>query len=416
MDEQELREAVAELVDDWYTGEVASRVSVAPDARDDLKERIAGFVRGEQAEIERLRGEPERVLGYIYQGLMGKPWDSDRGPLTANCLWAEIGKWLDQARAENERLRAQIVETEATAGKTVGRKEKIEVKGDAEWTSDRRRWKCPTCSTSRRCEPNLRRCEIETHSNGLSREDSGKMIQVWSYGGGIQTAAIAVLVMRGELPRPDVVIMADTSREGTATWEYLDTVMRPYLAQIGLTVEVAPHSLTKWDLYYKSGISLPLYHATGKFQTYCSANWKRDVVGRWLRQHGVKRCQEWIGYSYDEIRRVKPDRLKWRQRRHPLVDMILTRADCYQIVVEDAGLPVPPKSACWCCPHRNNREWRFLRDNYPRDWQAAIELEAEVRQHDEVWLHRDRVPIDQADIDSDTRLDVGQCGLGYCFL
>ena len=68
-----------------------------------------------EAEIERLRGEPERVLGYIYQGLMGKPWDSDRGPLTANCLWAEIGKWLDQARAENERLRAQIVETEAAA-------------------------------------------------------------------------------------------------------------------------------------------------------------------------------------------------------------------------------------------------------------------------------------------------------------
>jgi hypothetical protein len=57
MDEQELREAVAELVDDWYTGEVASRVSVAPDARDDLKERIAGFVRGEQAEVERLRRE-----------------------------------------------------------------------------------------------------------------------------------------------------------------------------------------------------------------------------------------------------------------------------------------------------------------------------------------------------------------------
>lgn len=61
MDEQELREAVAELVDDWYTGEVASRVSVAPDARDDLKERIAGFVRGEQAEIERLRVENERL-------------------------------------------------------------------------------------------------------------------------------------------------------------------------------------------------------------------------------------------------------------------------------------------------------------------------------------------------------------------
>ena len=93
----------------------------------------AQYIEQLEAEVERLRGEPERVLGYIYQGLMGKPWDSDRGPLTANCLWAEIGKWLDQARAENERLRAQIVETEATAGKTVGRKEKIDARRISEW-------------------------------------------------------------------------------------------------------------------------------------------------------------------------------------------------------------------------------------------------------------------------------------------
>jgi hypothetical protein len=52
-------------VDDWYTGEVASRVSVAPDARDDLKERIAGFVRGEQAEVERLRVEHDGLAQWL---------------------------------------------------------------------------------------------------------------------------------------------------------------------------------------------------------------------------------------------------------------------------------------------------------------------------------------------------------------
>jgi cell division protein FtsB len=68
-----------------------------------------------EAEVERLRSEPERVLAYVYESLTKEPWDASRGPLTANCLWIEIGKWIDQARAENERLRAQIVETEATA-------------------------------------------------------------------------------------------------------------------------------------------------------------------------------------------------------------------------------------------------------------------------------------------------------------
>ncbi len=40
---------------------------------------------------------------------------------------------------------------------------------------------------------------------------------IWSYGGGVQSAAIAVLVLRGELPRPERAVMADTSREASAT-------------------------------------------------------------------------------------------------------------------------------------------------------------------------------------------------------
>ena len=66
---------------------------------------------------------------------------------------------------------------------------------------------------------------------------------VWSYGGGVQSAAIAVLVLRGELPRPACIVMADTSREASATWAYLDGVVQPALAEVGLRVEIALHEL-----------------------------------------------------------------------------------------------------------------------------------------------------------------------------
>ena len=66
-----------------------------------------------QAEVERLRGEPERVLAYVYESLTKEPWDASRGPLTANCLWIEIGKWIDQARAEERERCAALCDAEA---------------------------------------------------------------------------------------------------------------------------------------------------------------------------------------------------------------------------------------------------------------------------------------------------------------
>lgn len=49
-----------------------------------------------------------------------------------------------------------------------------------------------------------------TRSATLKAGSGGGRSLVWSYGGGVQSAAIAVLVLRGELPRPERVVMADT--------------------------------------------------------------------------------------------------------------------------------------------------------------------------------------------------------------
>jgi hypothetical protein len=47
------------------------------------------------------------------------------------------------------------------------------------------------------------------------------MTLVWSFGGGVQSWALAVLVAQGRLPRPDYTVIANTKREATETWEYL---------------------------------------------------------------------------------------------------------------------------------------------------------------------------------------------------
>lgn len=249
------------------------------------------------------------------------------------------------------------------------------------------------------------------------------MTTVLNYGGGRQTVAICVLIAKGVLPKPDVIVMADTSRENSSTWEYLGQHVQPFLFEHGLSVEIASHDLATVDLYSGNGdLLLPVFTSTGKLRTYCSNEWKRRVVDRYLRAKGITDGVRWIGFAFDEKRRWTGmhgvTEGKWTTVC-PLVDLMINTAACLKII-ESAGLPHPHHSACWMCPHKRNSEWRLIRDNYPSEWQQAIELDDEIRENDRqhaVFLHHDRVPLSQANIDVDeSEQKVQQCTLGACFV
>jgi len=241
--------------------------------------------------------------------------------------------------------------------------------------------------------------------------------EILSYGGGTQTAAMCVLVAQGKLPKPDYVIAADTGREMPSTWEYADQYMRPLLASVGLELHIAGHDLATVDLYSGNGdLLLPVFTETGKLPTYCSDKWKARVVRRYARQvlgTGTD-LVNWIGFSLDEISRVNSE----VGRRFPLIDLMLTAADC-KCVIEAAGLPLPRKSRCWMCPHQHNSEWREVKTD-PALWAQAIELDKEIRDNDErggVWLHPTRQPLELADLDADDRKEPNrQCAFGLCFV
>ena len=243
------------------------------------------------------------------------------------------------------------------------------------------------------------------------------MTEILSYGGGTQTVAMCVLVAQGKLPKPDYVIAADTGREMPTTWEYADTYMRSLLASVGLELHIAGHELATVDLYAANDdILIPAYTDTGKLPTFCSDKWKARVVRSYARQvlgTGTD-LVNWIGFSMDEVRRCTDD----PGRRYPLIELMLTRADC-EYLIEQAGLPLPRKSRCWMCPHQHNAEWREVRADAAL-WAQAIELDQEIRDNDErggVWLHVSRKPLEAADLDADDRREPNrQCAFGLCFV
>jgi len=237
---------------------------------------------------------------------------------------------------------------------------------------------------------------------------------VWSYGGGVQTAAIAVLVHEGRLPKPGITVIADTGREASSTWEYLKSVMQPYLNEVAVTVEIAPHSLAAVDLYAKNGdLLIPAFTETGKLDTYCSNEWKQRVVHRYLRSRGVRQCTLWLGISTDELQRAKDSSVGWIKHHYPLLfDHPMSRPQAFKIVTS-AGLPEPPRSSCWMCPHRSNTEWKALS---PHDLGLAKQLEQQIRERDDgLYLHRSKkLLIDEPFNYSDGQIDFCDGG-GFCW-
>ncbi len=242
----------------------------------------------------------------------------------------------------------------------------------------------------------------------------------WSFGGGIQSVAIGVLIRTGRLPVPDLAVIADTGRERRTTWEYLRDQMQPYLDSIGLTIQIAGHDLARVDLCDRSGLTLvPAFTEEGRLSAFCSGEWKRDVIERWLRLQGITECTSWIGFSIDEVWRVsKKDHRKWCRLEFPLIDLFINRAMCRQII-EDAGLPLPSKSRCYGCPHQNNEEWQEVRDD-PVDWPKAVEMERQINASDpeqsNLFLYKGRVPLELATFSTSPDTTGSRpCEAGNCF-
>lgn len=257
--------------------------------------------------------------------------------------------------------------------------------------------------------------------------------QIWHNGGGMQSAAIAALIVTGKLPKPDIAVIADTGRERTSTWDYLNEVTGPALESVGVKVHrVAKDRYSTKDLYGgKDGDTLLIPAFTtqggdvGRLPGYCSGEWKRDVIRRFVTAElGVKASVNWIGYSLDELGRAlksqssKKNQGKWLVR-FPLIELGMNRGDCV-VLLKRMGWRPAPRSSCWMCSNMNMEEWRQVKDD-PRDWPKVIHFDRQIRERDpHVWLTDQALPIELTDFDDANEVmfgrDRGACHSGLCFV
>ena len=64
------------------------------------------------------------------------------------------------------------------------------------------------------------------------RDYQKEPLQVLSFGGGVQSTAMLLMIHEGTLPKPDVVMFADTGSELPETIEHIETNARQFIEDV----------------------------------------------------------------------------------------------------------------------------------------------------------------------------------------
>jgi len=253
-------------------------------------------------------------------------------------------------------------------------------------------------------------------------------MRAFSSGGGIQSIAALVLSAQGVIDFPTHLFcnVGDDSEE-PETLVYLRTIAMPYAKANGIElIEIARATRDGETLLARTrreerSIKIPVRMGNGApGARSCTEDFKRVVIRQWL---GKGKHVVGLGISFDEaIYRMRDDSGQPNiVNEYPLVDLRLSRQACANIISK-AGLPEPPKSACWFCPFHTMTAWRTMRARRPEMFKRAVELEQELiakRQalgRDPVYLSRAGTTLDLAVSDQMAFDEGDSCASGYCMV
>lgn len=260
-------------------------------------------------------------------------------------------------------------------------------------------------------------------------------LRVLSLGAGVQSTTVALLSAAGALPRLDAAIFADTGWETAAVYRHLDRVEREVLQPAGIPLYRVSVGNIRDDALNPEHrfASMPLFiknqdGGDGMTRRQCTSEYKLKPIKAKVRQllgyphpapvpRGLH-AEQWIGISRDEIGRARDSGIQYLRSAFPLLDLDgaadgrpgWTRDDCLWYL-RAHGWATTPKSACVGCPFHGNSQWRRLRDEEPAEWADAVAFDKAIRSGNargnangkpllgEAYLHRSRLPLDQAPID-----------------
>jgi hypothetical protein len=190
------------------------------------------------------------------------------------------------------------------------------------------------------------------------------------------TALIIELHKRGI--RPDAILFANVGSEKSGTYEFIP-IFNEWLRKVGFpTITVVRYQPKTAP--YRSLEGNMILNATLPGATFnrgsCTQKFKIEPQNRWTASWeparrawaAGRKVVKMIGFECDEGYRLKRADCKAHttdderfEYQYPLIDWGMDLAACIN-TIRDAGLPVPPKSACYFCPNQKPEEVHELSD------------------------------------------------------
>jgi 3'-phosphoadenosine 5'-phosphosulfate sulfotransferase (PAPS reductase)/FAD synthetase len=192
-----------------------------------------------------------------------------------------------------------------------------------------------------------------------------------SYGGGVNSTALAILLCEGALPEftPWETIFADTGDEKDETYAYIEHQFKPYLARHNKALYVCRDRESVLERWERLGV------VGSRVLRTCTSHAKIRPMSRYVREHDSGPRIRLVGIDAGEAHRAKGRASESDDLvRYPLVELGIDRKDC-AVIIRAAGLCVPAKSGCWHCPFMRKRETLDLAKNHPDRMLRIVELE-----------------------------------------
>ena len=257
-----------------------------------------------------------------------------------------------------------------------------------------------------------------------------KELNVLSWGGGTQSTALMIKFLKGEVldenQKPiklDYIIFADTKNEASFLYDQLFKVISYVKKKYDFDIIItAKNKETKTDeevlkmiddgLKYRSSKYADLYQEhllffKGKLKSInvmpfwvrdengqvgktrnkaCTTSYKIMQMLRELREReGVKTFREktykinmYLGFSVDEISRVKPSFQPYVENKFPLVDMNMSKDACINYVEQELGFR-PRSSVCnMCFANTFDRVYKIFKED-KEGWKKLVDLDEAMK-------------------------------------
>lgn len=204
------------------------------------------------------------------------------------------------------------------------------------------------------------------------------MIKICSYGGGVQTFGMLLMIKDGLIAKPDYFIFSDTKAEYDGTYAHIEAYAKPLCEEMEIPFITVCHEDGIIEGYLEtSSLPLPGFRS-------CTFNYKIRPINKKLKEllgdqwtRGKPCVESYIGISTDEAQRavpIKDQRPKWSRLVYPFLELDMSRRQIIDYI-EKAGYPVPMKSGCYICPYHGLKGFVDLKVNHPEKFKVAVTME-----------------------------------------